>query len=197
MTTSAALGCRFMAIGSDTLDEYSQGLPAGMSVALHPEAHNFHSIHGTSTTRNAANIPTSRGDRGSILKPAVFEEGSNQKAPFLLSLPLMLYLRATLELDPQEGRSLTSRSFNFKVPLHLGPTGALRVPLQQFNQHIERHVTSQIGKNSAVKEYEILISITGPGKLAVDGCTDPTFTSIPANPSGISLSHAETATGLD
>ena len=107
----------------------------------------------------------------------------------------MLYLRATLELDPQEGLSLTSRRFDFKIPLHLGPTGALRLPLQQFSQHIERYFTNQIDKNSAVKEYEILSTITGSDKLAVNSCTKSTSTSIPTNSSGISLSHAETATG--
>ena len=57
-------GCQVMSIGSDTLAEYSQGLPEGMSVTLHPETHRFRSVHGTSTTKNAANIPTSLGGQG-------------------------------------------------------------------------------------------------------------------------------------
>ncbi|CAE7276334.1 unnamed protein product [Symbiodinium sp. CCMP2592] len=56
-------------------------------------------------------------------------DGVSQNAPFLLSLPFLLYCRAVLTLDPEKGLSMHLGRFGHHVPLHIGPTGALRVLL--------------------------------------------------------------------
>ena len=77
-------------------------------------------------------LPTSLSDKGSILRPAVFEDSHGKHAPLLLSLPFLLHCRAVLHLDPDHGLFMHLRHFDQKVPLLIGPTGALRVPLHQF-----------------------------------------------------------------
>ena len=93
-----------------------------------------------STTSRIACIPNSIGPHGSILRPAVFEEEHSSRAPFLLSLPFLLERRTVLELDPVRGLSVHFRKFNHKIALHLGPTGALRVPLHEFTPAMISHL---------------------------------------------------------
>ena len=68
-----------------------------------------------------------------MLRPAVFHDSATKGTPFLLSLPFRLHCRAVLELDDQEGLQVYLRRYQHKVPSHIGPTGALRVPLQDFS----------------------------------------------------------------
>ena len=77
----------------------------------------------------------------SVLPYQSWEEGLHpetcdfrrRQAPFLLSLSLLIYCRATLQLDPQACLSTHIKRFNHHDFLHIGSTGALRVPLDRFN----------------------------------------------------------------
>ena len=53
---------------------------------------------------------------------------------FLISLPFMMFCRSMLHLDPEDGLRIYFRKFKFSVRCHLGPTGALRIPLNHFTQ---------------------------------------------------------------
>ena len=60
-------------------------------------------------------------------------------------------------LDPQEGFKIHFRRFIFSVPCHIGPTGALRIPIchfttTQFNHLCNSH--DQLQKSSS--EFEVL-----------------------------------------
>ncbi|OLQ12022.1 Retrovirus-related Pol polyprotein from transposon TNT 1-94 [Symbiodinium microadriaticum] len=126
-------GCQRTAVGSDTLDKYLRGQPDGINIAYKAEQHCFKSVNGLTQTSKVACVPTSLGPKGCILRPAVFEDGVSQGAPFLLSLPFLLHCKATLCLDPDKGLYMYLGRFRHKVPLHIGPTGALRVPLSEFH----------------------------------------------------------------
>ena len=127
-------GCQRMAIGIDTLRRLSNHLPDILPVQLHRQEHRFRSVHGRSSTKHVASIPSALGGRGSLLKPAVFEEGESRSAPFLISLPFLMFCKAVLYLDPETGLKIHFRKFKFSVQCHIGPTGALRVPLCNFTQ---------------------------------------------------------------
>ena len=94
------------------------------------------------------------GPRGCILRPALFEEQSSADAPLLLSLSFLLHCKATLCLDEQRGLWLVSQHLGFSVPCHLGPTGALRIPIQQFTSDMISFLSQRIPKTS--DEYELL-----------------------------------------
>ena len=70
-------GCQRMSIGFETLKKLDAALSSGLRTHLVPQEHRFRSVHGTSTTRFVAVIPTSLGPKGSLLRPAVF---SNQES---------------------------------------------------------------------------------------------------------------------
>ena len=125
-------GCQRMAIGVETLKRLDAALPDGLHTKLVPQEHRFRSVHGTSTTQFVAAIPTSLGNQGSILKPAVFVNKESCQAPFLISLPFLLHCRAVIHLDPKQGLRIFFKRFGFAVKCHLGPTGALRIPLSEF-----------------------------------------------------------------
>ena len=76
-----------------------------------------------------ATIPTSLGTNGSILKPAIFTGENSEHAPFLISLPFLLSCRTVLHLDPSCGLRAEFKRLGFSVKCHIGPTGALRIPL--------------------------------------------------------------------
>lgn len=78
-------GCQRMAIGIETLRRLSHHLPYPLSVQLHRQEHRFRSVHGRSSTKHVASIPSALGSKGSLLKPAVFEDGVSKEAPFLIS----------------------------------------------------------------------------------------------------------------
>lgn len=147
-------GCQRMAIGLNTLSSIMQTQPPELPVTYHDELHQFRSVHQVSCTHRLACIPCSLGPKGCILRPALFEESSSADAPFLLSLPFLLHCRATLILDEQQGLSLMSRKFGFKVRCFLGPTGALRIPIQQFTGEMIQALSQQVSSDS--REYELL-----------------------------------------
>ena len=149
-------GCQRAAIGLETLKKLKHVQPNDMEVLMVPETHRFCSVHGTSSTSQVACIPTSLGPNGSVLRPAVFEEEHSRKAPFLLSLPFLLECRAVLELDPERGLYLYLRKFKHRIALHLGPTGALRIPLHEFTPQMKASLSRAQGHLRNSREHEIL-----------------------------------------
>ena len=127
-------GCQRMAIGLETLKKMSEHIPDNLQIQLHKQEHRFRSVHGKSSTSHVASIPSCLGHKGSLLRPAVFENEGSRNAPFLISLPFLMFCKATLHLDPDVGLKIHLKKFGFTVPCHLGPTGALRVPLCHFSQ---------------------------------------------------------------
>ena len=103
-------GCQRMAIGIETLKRLAKHLPDELPVHLHNQEHRFRSVHGRSVTNQVAVIPTGLGRKGSVLKPAVFENSESRNAPFLISLPFLMFCRSTLFLDPKDGLRI-----NFKT----------------------------------------------------------------------------------
>ena len=137
-------GCQRTAIGKETLDRMISRYPQGVQPCYKPEEHVFKSVNGLSRTQRVACLPASLGPGGCILRPAVFEDGQSSKAPFLISLPFLLFCRAQLDLDPQRGLRMKLRRFNHEIPLHIGPTGALRVPLDQFDGKMLKDLSSAL-----------------------------------------------------
>ena len=150
-------GCQRMAVGQDTLSRMAKRLPDGLSVNLVRQVHRFRSVHGRSSTQHVANLPSSLGPKGSLLKPAVFESGESRAAPFLLSLPFLLFCRTVLTLDPEVGLSAHFKRLGFTTPCHLGPSGALRVPLCNFTpQKIARIQKAMHAFQAETAEFEVL-----------------------------------------
>ena len=150
-------GCQRMAVGAETLYRLAKQLPQDMMIGTLPQEHRFRSVNGTSTTTHSASIPTSLGNKGSILRPAIFNEGESRQAPFLISLPFLLHCRAVLYLDPQKGLRLYLRRFDFGVDCHLGPTGALRVPLNQLTmEQMERLQKAHEQLQHQSTEFEVM-----------------------------------------
>ena len=150
-------GCQRMAIGMQTLKSLATHLPDDLHVGLVQQEHRFRSVHGRSTTSHVASLPTSLGPRGSLLRPAVFENPESRTAPFLISLPFLLFCRAVLFLDPQTGLKVHFRKLNVTVPCHIGPTGALRIPLCQFDKNkIKKVQEAQHEFAEHRAEFEIL-----------------------------------------
>ena len=133
-------GCQRMAIGLETLQRLDQSLPDGFQSYLTKQEHRFRSVHGTSTTRYTAAIPTSLGNKGSVLRPAIFDTPESRSAPFLISIPFLMFCKSGLVLDPEPGFSLEIKRFGCRVPCHLGPSGALRVPLGMFSADMVRRI---------------------------------------------------------
>ena len=149
-------GCQRMAIGVETLKKLDAALPDGLHTVLVPQEHRFRSVHGTSSTNFVAVIPTSLGPRGSLLRPAVFSNKESCHAPFLISLPFLLFCRAILVLDEQQGLRIHFKRFGFSVNCHLGPTGALRVPLNQFSsKNLQTVKRAQQDFQNQGQEFEV------------------------------------------
>ena len=151
-------GCQRMAIGLNTLNKLMNFQPPELPITFCDEVHQFRSVHKVSCTTQLACIPCSLGVRGSILRPALFEEEHCADAPFLLSLPFLLHCRAILHLDEDKGLSLVSQRFGFKVSCHLGPTGALRIPIQQFTDSMKKFLSTKVSKKR--DEYELMQTMT-------------------------------------
>ena len=149
-------GCQRSAIGAETLNRLLSKQPKAMPVAMVPEAHQFRSVSGLSKTDKVACIPTSLGTGGCILRPAVFEDSFGRHAPLLLSLPFLLSCRSVLELDPEKGLSLYLKRFQKKVPLHIGPTGALRIPLHEFDDRMVDKLTQALQELKDKSASEIM-----------------------------------------
>ena len=154
-------GCQRMAIGLETLKRLDAALPDGLRTNLVPQEHRFRSVHGTSTTKFVAVIPTSLGTKGSLLRPAVFDNKESQQAPFLISLPFLLHCKAVIHLDPKQGLRIYFKRFGFAVRCHIGPTGALRVPLSEFSgKNLEAVKLAQDAFQENCKEFELLRTTT-------------------------------------
>ena len=151
-------GCQRLAIGATTLRKFSDHLPQGLKITTHPETNKFRSVHKTSITTRVANVPSSLGAKGSLLKPAVFDSDESTHAPFLLSLSFLLHCHGDIGLCLEKGLQLRLRGNHEPVPLHLGPTGALRIPLQQFTElqltALQRAQSEDLG--TSLPEFEVL-----------------------------------------
>ena len=151
-------GCQRLAIGKQTLQNFHLQLPSNLKITLHPEVNRFKSVHQTSTTTRVASIPCSLGVRGSLLRPAVFEDEHSQHAPFLLSLTFLIHCHGELVLSPEKGLRIRIRGEKDEIPLHLGPTGALRIPLQRFNgqklRNLEQRQAERLERERG--EFEVL-----------------------------------------
>ena len=160
-------GCQRMAIGINTLNRLVQTQPNELPIRFHRESHSFRSVHQISTTTRVAHIPTSLGSKGSVLKPAVFEADLGADAPFLLSLPFLRHCRTVLHLDSHKGLLLVSERFGFSVQLHIGPTGALRVPLQQFTDEMYQYLQNR--ETQYGSEYELFQVVPSHSNPAASG----------------------------
>lgn len=150
-------GCQRMAVGMETLKRLDAALPRGFQTGLMKQEHHFRSVHGRSKTTHVATVPSSLGPRGSVLKPAVFQDDASKNAPFLISLPFLMHCRAVLHLDPDEGLRIEFKRFGFTTKCHLGPTGALRVPLGNFTKTQKKYL-EKVHDEVAMKhqEFEVL-----------------------------------------
>ena len=146
-------GCQRMAVGLETLKRLDAALPEGFQTGLMKQEHHFRSVHGRSTTSHVATVPSCLGPRGSILKPAVFQDEASKNAPFLISLPFLMHGRAILHLDPEEGLKIVFRRFGFSTKCHLGPTGALRIPLGDFTR-IQKNHLNRINEELVMQQHE-------------------------------------------
>jgi hypothetical protein len=63
-----------------------------------------------------------------------FENPESRQAPFLTSLPFLMACRTTWILDPEVGLKAHLKKLGVTVPCHVGPTGALRIPLCEFSE---------------------------------------------------------------
>ena len=149
-------GCQRMAVGQTTLDLLSQALPKEVAVGKLQQSHRFRSVHGKSETTHIATVPTSLGHKGAVLRPAIFSQPESRNAPFLISLPFLLYCRAVLHLDPEDGLRIYFRKFKCSVKCHIGPTGALRVPLNHFtNEQLETLKKEHEKHRQENQEFEV------------------------------------------
>lgn len=155
-------GCQRMAVGATTLDKMINLLPEQLQVKKIPQEHRFRSVNGRTTTKHVASIPTSIGSKGGILRPAVFEEETSRNAPFLISLPFLMACRTTLVLDPEEGLQAHFKQLGCSVPCHVGPTGALRIPLCNFQKQQLDHLREVQGRDSKGQEFEIFRTSSQP-----------------------------------
>ena len=125
---------------------------------MHKSINKFRSVHQTSITTRVANIPCSLGMKGSFLNPAVFEQDNSSGAPFLICLSFLLHCKGNLILDSDKGLTIVFQDGREQIPLHLGPTGALRIPLQNFTSDQLKHLrewqdSSEVHES---QEFEIL-----------------------------------------
>ena len=170
-------GCQRMAVGKHTLEALLKHIPEDIPVKIHAQEHRFKSVHGKSCTKHVASIPTSIGRKGSFLKPAVFENEESVQAPFLISLPFLLACRTTLVLDPETGLRAHLKKLGVTVPCHIGPTGALRIPLCKFSSQQLDMLRSEFQHEAKGKEFEILRTDTS-------GSVDQQPTSLPPDDRG-------------
>ena len=166
-------GCQRMAIGSETLRQFSLLLPPELNIGTMKQEFQFRSVHGRSKTTQVATIPTSLGTNGSILKPAIFTGENSENAPFLISLPFLLSCRTVLHLDPSCGLRAEFKKLGFSVKCHVGPTGALRIPLGEFSNHQKRKVSDMMKKiSNSSSEFEILKTSMFESRSAEKGSID-------------------------
>ena len=152
-------GCQRLAIGRNTLVKLMKYIPEGLQVHLIPAQNTFRSVHGVSSTTNLAAIPCAIGLKGCYLRPALFDDGFGVDAPFLISLPFLLKTRDHLVLDQKHGLQLQMFEPKCVIDIHLGPSGALRIPLMQFDDEVLRSLKTS-GQVLAKSEFEIFETST-------------------------------------
>lgn len=152
-------GCQRAAVGINTLRKLIEYIPDQLQVITRPVVNKFKSVHGISETKRVALAPCSLGPRGCFLNPAVFEEGFGVNAPFLLSLPFLMQTKSQLCLDQDRGLVLQMVTPRCSIPCHLGPTGALRIPLASFTSDMVAHLLRHT-HDCTPQEFEVLT--TGP-----------------------------------
>ena len=177
-------GCQRTAVGSDTLRKLIARQPPELQVQYKPESHCFKSVNGISKTNHVACVPTSLGRKGCILRPAVFSEGQSRGAPFLLSLPFLLFCKATLVLNPDSGLRMILGRFGHEIPMHIGPTGALRVPLNQFSESMLQNLQSAMAKFEAFQPKDDQVHL-------VQECVPAPSDHSPVLPPGHAGSHEQ------
>ena len=157
-------GCQRLAVGIRTLRKFMTTLPEPLRITLHQETNRFKSIHGISTTEQIASVPVSLGSKGCFLRPAVFRDGHSQDAPFLISLSFLTHCRAKLQLDQERGMTLSLRGMSEPLECHVGPTGALRIPLQKFTKNMLEHLVEALRRheNGPKNEFEVLTAMHEP-----------------------------------
>eukprot|EP00435_Cladocopium_sp_Y103_P054634 s153_g17.t2 len=162
-------GCQRLAIGAHTLELFGVHLPLPLHITMHKSINKFRSVHQTSITTKIANIPCSLGKRGSFLKPAVFEQENSVSAPFLISLSFLTHCKSCIILDPDKGLAIQFQNGKHVVPLHIGPSGALRIPLQEFTTE-QIQCLGELQDSSRLhdcQEFEILRIQCSPCHTAV------------------------------
>eukprot|EP00435_Cladocopium_sp_Y103_P035126 s1424_g9.t1 len=148
-------GCQRSVIGLKTLEGFSKHLPSNLRIHTREVDNRFKSVHGVSETSKVALMPCSLGPKGCYLNPAIFENGFGVSAPLLLSLPFMLQSKSQLILDPERGLGLQMENPKWFVQCHIGPSGALRIPLTQYTRRMLYHL-ERFQHDDNVKEFEIL-----------------------------------------
>ena len=149
-------GCQRMAIGEDTLRKFTRSLPTPLQVTIEPQEHRFRSVNGTTTTTQVASIPVAVGEKGGFLRPAVFTGSHCRHAPFLISLPFLIFCKTTLVLDEHRGLSANFSRLGFEVPCHLGPSGALRIQLGNFSDEQMIRLARAQKEFTGKTEFEVL-----------------------------------------
>ncbi|CAE7247833.1 unnamed protein product [Symbiodinium microadriaticum] len=150
-------GCQRTAVGIETLNQMKPLWPHELKWFKQEETNRFRSVHGVSQTTYNAVLPCSLGKKGCYLKPAVFEGPQSSQAPFLLSLKFLLQSDAIISLV--QGRlMLVLSKHGAHIPLHLGPTGALRVQLNDFSRVMLSALRKAEGRlhSSGSNEFDIL-----------------------------------------
>ena len=157
--------CQRLAIGSKTLEQYAMKLAESLQVTFN----RFKSVHNVSTTSTVATVPSSLRQKGTFLRPAVFEEPASQQAPFLISLTFLMHCNSTIGLDEESGLFLTFRDSQNRIPLHLGPSNALRVlqylfsflsPLRLRNSGRFKVGCNKVGNLRSGAESELLLEVS-------------------------------------
>lgn len=145
-----------MAIGEDTLHRFMKCLPSPLQVTTEPQEHRFRSVNGTTATSHVASIPVAVGEKGGFLRPAVFTGPTCRQAPFLISLPFLIFCQTTLTLDAQRGLHATFARLGFGVPCHIGPTGALRIQPGNFTPEQRHRLVEAQRSFRRGSEFEVL-----------------------------------------
>ena len=150
-------GCQRTAVGINTLNRMKPHWPTDLPWYRQTEQNKFRSVHGVSQTNFNAIIPCGLGKRGCYMKPAVFEGEHSQNAPFLISLKFLMQSDAVISLKHDRPMLILTKHGS-QMPLHIGPSGALRVPLNQFNQTMLRTLKQSKRALSSGRhgEFEIL-----------------------------------------
>ena len=74
------------------------------------------------------------GEKRFLFETAIFEQENPSSAPFLIPLSFLIHCKGTIVLDSDKGLTIVFQDNKDRVPLHLGPTGALRIPIQEFSK---------------------------------------------------------------